>query len=340
MPSLEAREKLISKGVPLGDSRYNLVDTLENREDLSMLFELLQEFRDVRDKPPLFTFNTVMGNPDFSKIEKNHYSKYYFQSFTDSYREYYGENLIDLWAKAMDEELMVPQFHCREHLNVSLWMKALQMDAGSTRAGCSSRFYGMKNCETTDPNQAHFLCTYWPESEADFMQKAEILIDGLTQFKKLFGFPSRSFVASNYVYPPELEHVLHENGVYYIQGQRGHISPALTGSDYTIKRNYIGQQNQLGQIYTIRNCIFEPSLMPEKDCVGECLKEIQNAFFWRKPAIISSHRANYVSEISTANRDSGLRQLKKLVSGILETWPEVEFMDSSTLGNTIRKGVT
>lgn len=337
MPSVKIREKLIHEGVPLGSSQYNKVDTLENREDLSILFELLQGFNDFKKKPPVFTFNTVMGNPDFSAIEEDYFSKYYFQPFTETYREYYGENLTDLWSEAIDDKLIVPQFHCREHLNVSLWMKALRDDVEYARVGFNNHFYGIKDSVTPSLNQSNYLCTYWPESEADFLHKVEILKDGLTHFKKRFGYTSKSFVACNYVYSSELENTLFEKGVRYIQGQRGHISPDINGDKYSIKRKYIGQRNLIGQIYTIRNCNFEPALNPEKDCAEECLKEIESAFFWKKPAIISSHRANYVSGLSTASRDRSLRQLQKLLNDILEKWPEVEFMDSSTLGSLIEK---
>lgn len=65
--------------------------------------------------------------------------------------------------------------------------------------------------------------------------------------------------------------------------------------NWAIKKNirFLGQKNRLGQIYLTRNCFFEPSSMESPantDWVGSCLKEMEVAFLWHKPATISSHQ--------------------------------------------------
>jgi hypothetical protein len=47
--------------------------------------------------------------------------------------------------------------------------------------------------------------------------------------------------------------------------------------------------------------------------VGECLKDIQNAFFWKKPAIITSHRLNFIGFIHPENRERNLKQFRELL---------------------------
>ena len=63
----------------------------------------------------------------------------------------------------------------------------------------------------------------------------------------------------------------------------------------------------------------------------QSLKEIQTAFFWQKPAIISTHRINYVGGIDLAHRDRNLKALDLLLKNILKKWPEVEFLSSDQL---------
>jgi hypothetical protein len=98
--------------------------------------------------------------------------------------------------------------------------------------------------------------------------------------------------------------------------------------------HYIGQKNRLGQIYLTRNCFFEPS-QPGRDWVDSCLNDIRIAFRCRKPAVISSHRVNYIGALDPKNRESGLRQLSALLKSILQQWPDVEFMTSDELGQFI-----
>ena len=86
-----------------------------------------------------------------------------------------------------------------------------------------------------------------------------------------------------------------------------------------------------------RNCHFEPSDPLHTDWVSSCLLEIENAFSWRKPAVISSHRVNFVGFINQDNADFGLKELNRLLSSITSKWPDIEFMTSTELGNIIRE---
>ena len=135
-----------------------------------------------------------------------------------------------------------------------------------------------------------------------------------------------------------MEGALSNLGIDYIQTQRGHISPSICGLKKNVTRHFTGELNKLHQIYLVRNCIFEPSLYPNLDPIESCLKEISTAFKWDKPAIISSHRINYVSGLSVKNRDNGLSNLEKLIKRILKRWPDVEFLSTHELGNLIKQG--
>jgi hypothetical protein len=71
--------------------------------------------------------------------------------------------------------------------------------------------------------------------------------------------------------------------------------------------------------------------------VEDCLKEIEIAFKWKKPAVISTHRVNFISGIVPNNSTKGLRELKRLLQTVMTKWPEVEFMTSAELGNTVKQ---
>ncbi len=99
----------------------------------------------------------------------------------------------------------------------------------------------------------------------------------------------------------------------------------------------MGQRNHNQQRYLIRNAHFEPTLSNQADPVDRCLQQINRAFLWRKPAIITTHRVNYIGSINDENPDSSLRKLDKLLLGILRHWPDVEFMSSDELGKLMDK---
>jgi hypothetical protein len=329
MPSSEVADILEKKGLAVTSSAYDLYDTLETRDDLERLFNLLSDFKN----KPVITFNTVMANPDFDEIKKSNYSKYTNESFTQTYRRL-GKGDFDLWKKAMTDRIMKPQFHAREHVNIHFWMKTLQSGDRDTRLAFDYEYFGLKT-KTGAHEQKSFLASYFVSSDSHLSELVEITNDGLSLFEKVFGFKAESFVACNYTWPKQLESTLAKRGIAYIQSQRAQLAPNPENGAVKIIRHFTGEKNASGQYYLIRNCYFEPSLNQTKDWVKSCLKDIKIAFACRKPAIISSHRVNFVGGLSSANSDNGLRQLSSLIKAIIRTWPDVEFMSSDQAGNLI-----
>ena len=158
-----------------------------------------------------------------------------------------------------------------------------------------------------------------------------IIENGLSLFERLFGYRSKSFIACNYAFPKALEVVLASHGVRLLQGQRGQLRPSSDGGRANIRRAYTGQRNDYGQFYSVRNIKFEPFEDPQLDWVASALKEIESAFFWGTPAIVSTHRVNYVSGMDMENRDRNLKLLDTLIKRVLAIWPDVEFVSSDEL---------
>ncbi len=197
------------------------------------------------------------------------------------------------------------------------------------------RFFGLKT-RTSSPYQRNYLAAYRAESMQELSHIQAIIQDGLNRFQDTFGFPSSTFIACNYVWPKELEPFLHAQGIIALQGQTGQVcpQPAKKGKPRVIRR-YTGAKNARGQIYTVRNVIFEPYRDKDKDWSDLAMQQIQTAFFWGKPAIISTHRINYVSNMSVAHRDRNLKQLRQLLKKITDIYPDVAFLSSDQLARQI-----
>jgi hypothetical protein len=337
MPNKDVYTKLERLSFSKEFTLYDRLDSLERLEDLQSLLDIAKEFKDFNDKPLVFTLNTVMQNPDFEKIKAGDYKKFYGIPFFESYKQFYGQDLRDLWSKGIEEQLIKPQFHAREHLNVHLWLNDLRNYNKNTREAFDNGYFGLRT-ETSSKLRNHYLATYFAENEEEFSKVVVATKQGLEMFKNVFGYHSKTFIASNYYWPKELEKILANEGVKGLQALRGGNFTNYKRGTISTKRLFTGQKNKFGQIYTVRNVIFEPYSDKNKDWVASGLKDVQNAFLWKKPAIICMHRVNFASEMNLSNRDHNLQLLKKFITEILKKYPDVEFMSSDALIKEIAGG--
>jgi hypothetical protein len=98
---------------------------------------------------------------------------------------------------------------------------------------------------------------------------------------------------------------------------------------------YTGKVNKGGIKSVVRNVVFEPTEDRGIDWVAFAMIQIEAAFRWNRPAIISSHRVNFCGLIEEKNRETGLNALRQLLKKIREKWPDVEFIGAGDLGKLI-----
>lgn len=337
MSSKQAFERLKQAGIDESNNHYNINDALECNQDLELLFEMLYKQKDKYGHHPVMTGVNIVANPDFEKIKANNYSEYYFEPVSETLKHYPEHDRVsDLWKEGIQNRLFVPTFHGREHLNVQRWMKALQQGHKTTHAAFEQGVTGVYN-GINGESVPDFQAAFDIDSPSDIEYQKEVLKTGLDLFEKLYGYKSAYFVPTNGPFNNALEKVLHESGVKFINTAKVQQEPLGNG---VFKKHvrFLGQQNQYGQRYITRNCFFEPSSMEHPantDWVGNCLKEMEIAFRWHKPAVISTHRVNYVGFLNPENRERGLNKLSELLIKMLEKWPDIEFMTSVELGNHI-----
>jgi hypothetical protein len=335
MPSKIVLDKLIKNGINLDDP-YNQNDSLETADDLELLFDTLSNFKDEHGNHPVITANSLITNPNFEKVEKDNFQKYHYEYVNETFKNTKGcENSFNLWLEGKEKKIFYPQFHGREHLNVPLWMDALQSNHTDTRTAFKYGVWGqLTNYEYA--KRGHFLAAMDYTSRGQKIEILSIVDEGLKIFNTLLGYRAKTFIAPNYIWDNNIEDILNKHGVQIIQGQRKQIISQENRSNYKTKAHYIGQANVQNQIYLTRNAYFEPSSNLNIDWVASCINNISASFFWSKPAIISSHRVNYIGSISKKNRSQHLKLLNDLIKIILNKWPTVEFMTSSELGTLIQ----
>ena len=328
MPSKVVYDKLLSEGYRVDLNKYEKNDSLATEKDLTELFNILSKYTDINGNHPMITANCAVANPDFEKIKESDFQNYYYEPFTETLKRYQGcENSFELWQQGMKEGLFKPQFHAREHLNVSNWIHSLQNDEDTKNVfdyGIMGLFPKGKE------NAGNKFQVALGDTEFPIQSQNEIIKEGLDLFEKIFNYKSKTFIAPCYTWNPSIEKTLYDNGVIGIQGLVYQNVPC--GNSI---RHWMGSKNAYGQIYTIRNSFFEPTLSPNIDNVEDCLYRIECAFRWNKPAIISSHRINYIGAINEYNRDNNLKQLDGLLTKIQKKWGDVEFISSDKLVDII-----
>ena len=339
MPSKEVYELLKKAGLRVDEDPYNKYDSLSSEEDITKLFDLLSAFKDKNGNSPVITANCIMVNPDFDKIRESNFQEFHFELFTETLKRYpQHANSFKLWQEGIAKKLIYPQFHGREHINVSRWMKALKENSKDTRLAFENGLFGIST-DNTKELRSHYMAALDFDNEEELNNLKLIVKEGLNLFEQVYGFRSASFIAPCYTWNSSLETLLYDSGVKYLKGNFIQAEPAHTAGKIKYKKHYhyLGQQINHKPYYLIRNCFFEPSQKENFDWINYCLKGIDNAFRWHKPASISIHRLNFIGFIDPSNRDRNLPKLKTLLSEILKKYPDVEFMNSAQLGDLISR---
>ena len=329
MPSKEVLKAFQEKGLDIGNSIYK-VDALESQDDLELLFSVLAKHRDQAGSPAKITANAIMANPDFDRIRASDFSEFHYEKFTETFKKYpKHSNNLNLWLEGKSNGLFQPQFHGREHLNYKRWLKVLQQNNEA------AHFCFDRNATYSGIGDYSFMEAYDWDLTEDIPEQKLVIADGLRIFEETFGEVSKSFIAPCYNWDPMVEVVLKEHGVEWIQGLRSQLKPTGTFDQYTSLRHAFGETNSFGISYNIRNCMFEPSMNPNRDWVNSCLAQISSAFHWNKPAVICAHRINFIGFIDEKNRDKGLKDLDFLLKSILKKWPDVQFISTDELSRFV-----
>ena len=308
-------------------------DGLASEDDLSGLFEVLSSVKDKNANPAVFTAVSVVANPLFEKIKDSGFEEYFYEPFTETLKRYpHHSGSFDLWKEGQEKNLFIPQFHGREHLNVLNWMKALKLGEKDTLFGFKHEVYGLVPRQPI--NHVYYQAAFDILGMEELEYQKTVIEEGLDLFNKIFDYKASYFIPTNGPFNNILEEPAAQMGIKFMGVAKIQEEPI---GDGRFKRHlhYIGQRNRFKQVYLTRNCIFEPSSREKNDWVDACMSDIETAFRWKKPAVISSHRVNYIGWLNPANRVKSLKDLTTLLTRISKKWPDAEFISTDKLGEMI-----
>ena len=336
MPSREVYEEFLRRGIRVDNDAYCRYDALATKEDLTELFEVLQSVKDKNGNHPVITANCVVANPVFSKIKESNFTEYYYEPFIDTLANSIAhQGAFEMWQEGMAAGLFYPQLHGREHLSVKKWLKILQEGHPSTRTAFELGTWGLT--AQVDPTiDGYYMSAFDSCKDEDIASYETIIDEAADLFESIFGYRSKSFIATTYEWSPKIEPALIRNGVEYIQGAISQKIPQDNKELKHVYRGFQGTRTRNGLIRLFRNCFFEPSTKSDYDFVSDCLNRIDIAFRNGKAANICAHRLNFIGSIDKRNTDKTLPEFKRLLQEIVKRWPNVEFVTSDQLGKIIK----
>jgi hypothetical protein len=333
-PSREVYDRLSAEGYDLGRSHHSL-DALETDEDLDRLFEVLGSVRDACGRPACMTPYIILANPDFEQIRRAEFQKYFYEPVTETLaRSDRRQGVLRRWTEGRQRQVFIPQLHAREHVAWWRWLEALRGGSVEAHQAFEMGMCGLPLAVSKEKRSYDGPIYVGDEELRRYGVDVEMMVrEGVDLFVAQLGYAPLSVTAPNYQWTAHVERIWRAAGVRYIHGA---MFQHLGGGRRRI--HYLGQASPSGCCYLIRNCFFEPAAK-RGDVVGDCLREVARAFRWHKPAVIGTHRYNYIGAIDPANRVSGLRQLSDLLQAICRRWPNVRFLSSPELGRMIEGGV-
>lgn len=329
--SFETRCNLIKAGFEMDSNRFDRFDTLESNDDMEALFEVLLKHKDHLGNHPLITAVANVANPDFEKIKNSGFNEYDYEPFTKTLERYsQHDKVYTLYKKGIELNVFKPELHGREHLQVKWWLENLNAGNKMVQIAFENEFWHLGNKYLTNPLHRSLGAAYDIISIDEVEKQKEIVTDGASLFEELFGYRSSLFIPPAQHYHQNLEPFMVEAGFRLVDVPRYRKMPLGNGK-FKTKLHFMGQKSRSGLRYLTRNVVFEPNLNPNDDGVQCCLKGIETAFKFRLPAIISNHRAAFVSGLNRDNRDKGIEALDRLIKLIERRWPDSEYMHVSDL---------
>lgn len=332
------RRKINAINSKISDDIYVQYDSIATKEDLLALFEVLNSVRDINGNPACLTANVCTANPDFEKIKASNFEKFYYKPFTKTLEEYSEDTkLFDIWKTGIESKVFIPQLHGREHVHALAWLSEL-------RAGHQDLLKAFELESWGIPYQAYLaqrrhnlqaaLDVYNLEGEQSFQDKW--IMDSTQIFEKHFGFKAKSFVPPAYTWHSNINKTLNQCHIKSLQGIKLQYQPKSHKLGYTKKLHYIGENDKKNTlIYTTRNAFFEPDTAPDKDWIDIVLRGVELAFEKNQPAIIGSHRLNFIGRLDENHRDKNLILFQRFLKQLVKKHPDIEFIDSADLAEIL-----
>jgi hypothetical protein len=318
-------------------NRFDLVDTLETRTDLELLFEVLKSVTDQYGNHAVFTPFSLTHNVNVESLLDGEFA---VELLPDTFKKLSNsnpENYSGAWETlnvGMEEGIFAPEFHGREHFSYDM-VKKLWDEFPEFRKEVMIKkgLYDIDHWNSKYNGRWNSSFSYF--NGADVGSFKNILSEGVQAFRSVYGKSPKAFTPPGQEFPTQLISYCSKLGLKAID------RPFLTVKSWDKKKSYQLNINWLGKgeepTRIVRNIVFEPALDGYLSSISRVISDVGKAFNHKKPVIISSHRANFCGAIDERYRQKGLLNLRLLLNELLKKHPDVCFVSYAVLVELIRK---
>jgi hypothetical protein len=316
------------------DKRMDFFDALETQEDLQALFEVLNSVKDQKGQPAVFTPYALSQNLDFEQMAMEDYQKLHFELLPNTFEKLAAndpaayEGTYALVKEGVQASIFRPEFHGREHFNLKVVQEKL--DKRDPQLLLSLQNRSLAHIGPSGYPSIGWTASYafW-DPKKDIAHFEENIRTGLLAFEQVYGYQASVFTPPAQQLPDFIEAKLSGMGLIGFDKpfyQAKHLGFGKYRKQFGFTR--YNKKMQIAEL--VRNVVFEPT-NSNINHVAKAMQQIEAAFRWGKPAIISSHRVNFCGHIAPKNREKGLGDLKVLLKAITTKWPDVEFVGTADI---------
>jgi len=295
---------------------WNWLDgSLETPDDVRFLCDFLECFVGGDGRAPVFTPCYLTANPDFERIAEEGLETYHDITIEQGVPSRWARgHFVAAAREGFTRGVWRPEYHGRlHHAQPYRWLKAVRDGEPEAVALFEEQMF----------QGSGRLPEY---AEMDEATQREWANGGIDAFERAFGY--RPYCAINADGSQVTE------GIWQDAGIRARLNRPACGQ---------GQRSpHTSMVYLRRNARLEPlGLDDEYAQAGftNCWREVRAAWQAGEPAIVSTHRKNYVSMVAEQQRQ-GFMQLEQLFLAIEESGPEATYLTSAEIAQLYETGTS
>lgn len=292
-----------------GGRRY-AGSTLESAEDVRAMGDLLGSFRGGDGFPPVWQANMILAAPDYTKLTPPQFdvTSLPLHEFPNTPSRWSRPRLWEQVTLARMSGVWWPELHGLHHLPERAWLTALRRGVPDARRALEHQ---SPICTGVDESGE-----YHPSEPPQV--RTRNLETAVAAFRRLFGRLPDSICPPDYRWDEQLERDAERLGVTTIQGkgeQLGHSFPRIRRRLLRYRWPHVHG----ARFYLPLRIAFEPHGQTGPSRVGAEAVHRAARESWQRaqPAVISTHRVNYVhlDPAAAENGRAALRDLLKRLEG-------------------------
>jgi len=285
--------------------------TLERAEDVREMVATLLEFRGGDGFPPVLQANTVVAAPDYVGLTPPGFEAdpMPLVDFPATPSRWARPGLWGEISRAREAGVWWPELHGLHHLPERAWLTALRRGASDARRAHDQQ---SPVCQAVEGSGEYAA------AEPIELRRRNLGL-AVEKFTAVFGRPPGSFCPPDYQWDSALDEDAVRLGLSTFQGRSERADAPLPLLSRTIGR--YRWPDLSGKRFSLPPRIaFEPSAGPREAArvgVEAVRRSVRAAWNLGQPAIVSTHRVNYV-HLDAKRQANGLARLRDLLAVLVE----------------------